>query len=222
MRATQNAFVNSIYLLLFPVWIGLSLFFAGLLALPDIQHGAIPIIALLRTIATKKFISIFAATGFLLLTVIELFDLPRRKDQGIVFIKVRWVSTLFFLCYVLIIVALSVASVSPNELHNDLWTFFMLLTVNLYFWTYPPSLMRTLLDRLVNHDRWTTKLDERFQVVWQLSAASALYWIVGLSFVFGSLYDIMISRQWPLRSLIETSVIFIIWTLAYRYRAQRV
>ena len=63
--------------------------------------------------------------------------------------------------------------------------------------------------------------DERFLFIWQISAATTLYWILGLVFVAGSLYDIFVSHQWPARSLGEVLGICVIWALAFRYWEKR-
>jgi ABC-type sulfate transport system permease component len=104
---------------------------------------------------------------------------------------------------------------------NDATSITNLVIMLFFFWTIPSSPVLTLMHRLVHHEELATTFDERFRLIWQLSAATALYWALFLIFVFGSLYDIMVTRQWPLRSVVETVVIFIIWTLAYRHREKR-
>jgi len=65
------------------------------------------------------------------------------------------------------------------------------------------------------------EFDERYQLVVEKAAATALYWILGLVFVLGSLYDILITRRWPVRSIGEVVLILLVWTVAYRYWAKR-
>jgi hypothetical protein len=60
----------------FSTWLGLLLFFAGLLALPAIQHGAPPVIALLRAMTTAPFFDILLSTCFLLWSFGNVFAVP--------------------------------------------------------------------------------------------------------------------------------------------------
>jgi len=65
------------------------------------------------------------------------------------------------------------------------------------------------------------EFDERSRLVEQKSALSTLFVMLMLIGILGSLYDILITRQLPIRSYSEMLLLFIIWMLAYRYWEKR-
>lgn len=58
-------------------------------------------------------------------------------------------------------------------------------------------------------------MDERYQLVLGKSATSTLYLTLVLLLVAGSLYDILINKTWPARSLAEVAIIFVLWNIIY-------
>lgn len=58
-------------------------------------------------------------------------------------------------------------------------------------------------------------LDERYYTVLGKSAVTTLYWSLGLLLVLGSLYDLLVTRSWPVRSLAEALGIFALWNAIY-------
>ena len=93
------------------------------------------------------------------------------------------------------------------------WTIFDLLFI-FYYLAFTGQFWRKLIGG-------PEQRDERFQLIWQTSATTTLYWLLGLLFVAGSLFDIFVNHQWPVRSLGEVLGIFVIWTLAYLYWDKR-
>lgn len=59
-------------------------------------------------------------------------------------------------------------------------------------------------------------MDERYQVVMGKSAVTTLYWTLALLLVGGSLYEVLVTRVWPARSLAETAIVFVLWNAVYR------
>jgi hypothetical protein len=144
-------------------------------------------------------------------------SISERKDL----IILRGIVTLAFIlgCTSLIILLIFGFKYTTMQ---EISSFLMMISMTMYFWTIPPSPLLRLLNRLFHYEEWGKKFDERFQYIWQLSAATALYWVLGLFFVFGSLYDIMVNHQWPIRSVCETLGGLLIWVLVYLIRGKRV
>jgi len=84
----------------------------------------------------------------------------------------------------------------------------------------PSPKLESAIER-IDVDRVRAEYDERFRQLWEKSAAATLYWALGLIFVLGSLYDILITRRWPVRSVGEVVLILVVWTVAYRYWEKR-
>lgn len=59
-------------------------------------------------------------------------------------------------------------------------------------------------------------VDERRQTVMAKSAQSALYRVLGIILVCGTLYDLLVTRMWPVRTVFEIVLICIVWFAAYK------
>lgn len=212
---------------------GLVLVIMGLLSLPELQQGVPPLQAISHVVSTSSFIMVLVVTLFAALVLVGNAYYAMKKIPSTVAMKTdgqsemktrRMMATLGALLLILSLIMLFGVISVPNHHYNHrnrdivlqscfcLYGLFVILNALTF---HPPGkISRQLFGG-------PEQRDERFNFVWQTSAATTLYWILGLLFVSGSLFDIFITHQWPVRSLGEVLGILIIWTLSYRYWNKR-
>jgi len=211
------------------VWLGLSLVAAGLLAVPDIQHGKEPVAAYWHVLGSDLYwyicISLFMLAGIIArvsgIRPRRMKPAHERQQEDVS----RWI--VIVLVFVLLamaipeLIALASKSQYTVAFFTKLFSSVFWVLYAMYYWLDRSNRLPGFLKKPTDYDQLVVELDERFQLVWEKAAATTLYWVLGLVFVFGSLYDILLTRRWPVRSVGEVMLILVIWTVAYRYWEKR-
>jgi hypothetical protein len=82
----------------------------------------------------------------------------------------------------------------------------------IYLWIYKPDREKVQAFETGDHRKIQ---DERYQAIVGKSAVSALYRILVILCVAGTLYDLLITKTWPVRTLTEVIGILVIWQFSY-------
>lgn len=205
----------------------IGLFFAAIFtALPDLQRGKDFGPALRQVLTSPGYwtglgIGLIVIIFMVWLVIPFFFGWIRRNEgsrEGDVWKRYRLVTTIGMVVFLVgTAIAYTHKMLSGETVGPDQCVFIgaiaaAYLALLIYLWAVKPSSEKV---RAIESGDSSRLVDERYQLVQGRSAVTTVYSMMLIILTGGGLYDVIVTRMWPARSLVEVILIFVIWNIAY-------